>query len=158
MSFRPPSKEEVWQAIGPLDGLPEDFRQAFLPNGDFEPIPVPGPNDWLAVHDEPGQTFLDFVKSRPNRPDARRNTIYLQPLDDFRKSNAPPIDKLVQFSEAFFAMNVEVLPLLVTSSQRITTRLKSLHSSRTAPYTGHSPPAIRELARERFLRCRDNHA
>jgi archaemetzincin len=139
MSFRPPSKEEVWHAIGPLDGLPEDLRQAFLPNGDFEPIPVPGPNDWLAVHDEPGQTFLDFVKSRPNRPDARRNTVYLQPLDDFRKSNAPPIDKLVQFSEAFFVMNVEVLPVLATSSQRITTRLN--------PYTHQEQLLTRDILR-----------
>src|SRR2546425_9144876 len=110
MSFRPPSKEEVWQAIGPLDGLPEDLRQAFLPNGDFEPIPPPGPNDWLAVHDEPGQTFLDFVRSRPNRPDALRNTIYLQALDYLHSSSAPPIDRLVHFMEAFFAMNANVLP------------------------------------------------
>lgn len=139
MSFRPPSKEEVWQAIGPLDGLPEDLRQAFLPNGDFEPISVPGPNDWLAVHDEPGQTFLDFVKSRPNRPDARRNTIHLQPLEDFQKSNAPPIDKLVQLTKAFFAMNVEVLPPLATSSRRITTRIN--------PYTHQEQLLTRDILR-----------
>ena len=123
MSPRPPSKEEVFQAIGSLDGLPEDLRRAFLPNGDFDPIPLPGSNDWLAVHDEPGQTFTDFVKSRPNKPDTVRNTIYLQPLEEFQKSNAPPIDKLVHFAEAFFAMNVEVLPSLATSSPRITTRI-----------------------------------
>ena len=139
MSFRPPSKEEAWQAIGPLDGLPEDLRRAFLPNGDFEPIPIPEPNDWLAVHDEPGQTFLDFVKSRPNRPDARRNTIYLQPLDDFQNSKAPPIDKLVQFTKAFFAMNGEVLPLLATSSRRITTRIN--------PYTRQEQLLTRDILR-----------
>ena len=94
-----------------------------LPNQDFEPIPVPGRNDWLAVHDEPGQTFLDFVKSRPNRPDARRNTIYLQPLEDFQNSNAPPIEKLVYFAHAFFAMNVEALSPLGAAPRQVTTRI-----------------------------------
>ena len=75
MTFRPASKEAARKAIGSLDGLPEDVRNAFLPRGDFEPIPFPGPNDWLAVHFEPGQTFADFVQSRPNTPDALRNTM-----------------------------------------------------------------------------------
>jgi archaemetzincin len=142
MTFRPPRQGEVLQAIGPLEGLPGDLRRAFLPNGDFEPIPDPGPNDWLAVHDEPGQTFLDFVKSRPNRPDAVRNTIYLQPLEDFQKSKAPPIDTLVQFAQAFFAMKVAALPPLAASSRRITTRIN--------PYTHReqllTPDILRLLA------------
>jgi archaemetzincin len=123
MRFDPPTKQEVLHALGPLEGLPEDLRRALLPNADFEPIPVPGPNDWLALHDEPGQTFPAFVKSRPNRPDTVRNTICLQPLNDFQKSNAPVINKLAQFAEAFFAMKVGVLPPLATSSRRITTRI-----------------------------------
>ena len=77
MKFRPPSEEEARKAIGSLDGLPEHVRKAFLPSGDFEPVPLPGPNDWLAVHPEPGQTFDDFVRSQPNRLDALRNTIYV---------------------------------------------------------------------------------
>jgi archaemetzincin len=139
MTFNPPSKEEVWHAVGPLEELPEDLRRALLPDGDFEPISVPRPDDWLAVHDEPGQTFLDFVKSQPNRPDAVRNTIYLQPLDDFQKSAAPPIEKLVQFAKAFFAMNVEVLPLLATSSRRITRRIN--------PYTHQEQLLTRDILR-----------
>jgi archaemetzincin len=139
MSFRPPNEEEVRQAIGPLDGLPEDLRRAFLPNEDFEPIPIPEPNDWLVVHDEPGQTFFDFVKSRPNRPDAHRNTIFLQPLDDFQNSEAPPINQLVQFTKAFFAMNVEVLALLTASSRRITTRIN--------PYTHQEQLLTRDILR-----------
>jgi archaemetzincin len=139
MSFRPPNEEEVRQAIGPLDGLPEDLRRVFLPNEDFEPIPIPEPNDWLAVHDEPGQTFFDFVKSGPNRPDAHWNTIFLQPLDDFQNSKAPPINQLVQFTKAFFAMNVEVLPPFAISSRRITTRLN--------PYTHQEQLLTRDILR-----------
>ena len=57
MKFRPPNEEEARQAIGSPDGLPKRFRKLFLPSGDFEPVPAPGPNDWLAVHPEPGQTL-----------------------------------------------------------------------------------------------------
>jgi len=139
MSFNPPSENDVWRAIGPLEGLPEDLRRAFLPDGDFEPIPPPGPTDWLAVHDEPGQTFLDFVRSRPNRPDALRNTIYLQPLEYLQSSSAPRLDRLVQFSEAFFAMSVKVLPELATSSRRITRRIN--------PYTHQGQFLTRDILR-----------
>ncbi len=43
----------------------------------------PKPGEWLDQHFEPGQTFNAYLTSRPNRPDARRTTIYLQPLGDF---------------------------------------------------------------------------
>ena len=122
MKFRPPSKEKAREAIGSLDGLPEHVRNAFLPRGDFEPIPLPGPNDWLAVHPEPGQTFADFVRSRPNRPDALRNTIYVQPLEDFETENAPPLQKLAQFAESFFSVPVQTLSPSGISRRKITTR------------------------------------
>jgi len=72
----------------------------------FEPLPPPGPNDWLANHHEPGQTFEQFVESRPNRPNARHNTIYFQPLGTFDML----LDTLQRFAEAFFQMRVVVLP------------------------------------------------
>jgi archaemetzincin len=122
MKFRPPSAEEARKAIGSLDGLPEHVRHVFLPRGDFEPVPLPGPDDWLAVHTEPGQTFADFVRSRPNRPDARRNTIYVQPLEDFETEKAPPLQKLVQFAEAFFSVPVQTLSPSGISRRTITTR------------------------------------
>src|SRR5437868_3600135 len=42
----------------------------------------PGPGDWLATHDEPGQTFDEYRASDPNRPTARRTTIDIQPLGE----------------------------------------------------------------------------
>jgi archaemetzincin len=122
MKFRPPSEEEARNAIGSLDGLPEHVRQAFLPLGDFEPIPLPGPNDWLAVHPEPGQTFANFVRSGPNRPDAFRNTIYIQPLEDFQTENAPSLQKLAQFAESFFSVPVQTLSSSGISRRKIATR------------------------------------
>ena len=88
----------------------------------FEPMPKPGPNDWLANHPEKGQTFDDFVRSRANKPDARHSTIYLQPLGTF------DLGPLKEFTEAFFMMPVVVQPPLDLRSARIT--------SRKNPYTG----------------------
>src|SRR5207245_7971479 len=88
----------------------------------FEPMLKPGPNDWLANHPEKGQTFDDFVRSRPNKPDARHSTIYLQPLGTF------DLGPLKEFTEAFFMMPVVVQPPLDLESAHMT--------SRTNPYSG----------------------
>ena len=39
----------------------------------------PEPHDWLAHHHEPGQTFQEYVKSKPVTPDEKHNTIFIQP-------------------------------------------------------------------------------
>jgi archaemetzincin len=139
MKFHPPNEEEARQAIGSLDGLPERFRKAFLPSRDFEPVPAPGPNDWLAVHPEPGQSFADFVRSRPNKPDAIRNTVYLQPLEDFETGKAPPLQTLAQFAQAFFRVPVQTLSPSTVSRRKITTR--------TNPYTGQPQLLTRDVLR-----------
>jgi archaemetzincin len=126
MKFSPPTIG-ARRAIGPLERLPGNVRNAFLPHRDFEPTPTPDPSDWLFVHAEHGQTFEDFVRSQPKKPSAVRNTIYLQPLEDFETEGAPAPHELVRFASAFFSMPVEALPPLGVSKQRITTR--------TNPYT-----------------------
>lgn len=47
--------------IGSLDGLSEDLKRAFDPAGHFQPVPKPGRGDWLAQHDEPGQSYHRYV-------------------------------------------------------------------------------------------------
>ena len=43
----------------------------------------PGPNDWLATHPEPGQTFDQYRRSHPSVPTKQRTTLYVQPLGEF---------------------------------------------------------------------------
>src|SRR5438094_4193583 len=105
MIFTPPSPPERLRAIGNTSDLPRALQRALDPAA-FAPIPAPGPNDWLANHDEAGQTFDEFVRSHANRPDAARHTIYLQPLGDFAQST----DSLRDFAAAFFMMPVQALP------------------------------------------------
>jgi len=130
MAFTPPDEKTTRDAIGDTSGLPVVLRRAFTPDrGAFDPIPKPGPNDWLAVHEEPGQTFDEFKASQPNRPTQARRVIYLQPLGDFGPERSPSIDKLRKFAAAFFAMEVKKLPLIKIDNSKFSTRRN--------PYTGN---------------------
>ena len=104
MGFEPPGPQKRLEAIGATNGLPAALQRAITPDDDFQPVPVPGPQDWLAVHREPGQTFDDFRRSQPNRPDTRRRIIYLQPLGDFRAQQSPSLEMLRQYAADFFQM------------------------------------------------------
>lgn len=131
MDFKPPTASERLRAIGSTKELPENLRKALEPGGDFEPIPIPKPGDWLAVHRETGQTFDEFVKSKSNRPDKRRSKIYLQPLGEFGfpqsggplKGQIPLAERLREYAAAYFAMQVEILPCLTLSGDTITSRI-----------------------------------
>jgi archaemetzincin len=90
--------------------MPADVRRLLDPAG-FEPIHAPGPLDWLAVHPEPGQTFRQFLHSHPNFPEAGQRTLYLQPLEAF-STEGPALPKLKEFTEDFFALPVQVLPIM----------------------------------------------
>ena len=109
MGFEPPGPQQRLQAIGPTNGLPEVLQLAFTPDDDFTPVPAPGPDDWLTAHGESGQTFEQFRNSRPNRPDAQRRVLYLQPLGAFPEGQSPPIEKLRDYTAAIFQMEVKLL-------------------------------------------------
>src|SRR6266478_1442 len=123
MAFTPPSERTIRDAIGDVSGLPPVLQRAFAPDrAAFDPILKPGPIDWLAVHDEPGQTFDLFKASQPNRPTQTRHVIYLQPLGDFAPERSPSIDKLQKFAAAFFAMEVKALPPIKIDNSQFATR------------------------------------
>ena len=42
-----------------------ELEQKLRPLAD--PLPPPRPGDWLAEHDEPGQTFAEYLDARPVR-------------------------------------------------------------------------------------------
>ena len=130
MGFKPPELAERLRAIGSTEGLPRVLRLALDPGDDFEPIPVPKPGDWLAVHPEPGQTFVDFVKGSPNKPDAIRNKIYLQPLGDFPQNRSPSLKTMREYTATYFMMDVEVLAPLAIDGAIFTTRINPFTRNR----------------------------
>ena len=123
MAFKPPGEAERLQAIGDIDGLPEILRQAFVPGSDFEPIPIPKPVDWLDEHFEAGQTLNDFKNLSWNKPDEIRSRIYLQPLGEFPEAQSPSLELLKEYAEAYFTMEIEVLPSFSLKKQTFTTRI-----------------------------------
>ena len=128
MAFEPPSAEVRRAAVGNLEVAPRAQKRAFAPDSaSFEPISPPGPSDWLTAHEEPGQTFMQFAASNPNRPTRDRHTIYLLPLGEFSAEHRPLIAPLRDFAAAFFAMDVKVLPPLPISAQLTTRRNPHTH-------------------------------
>lgn len=135
MQFEPPTESERLAAIGPTAGLPPALQRALAPGADFVPLPAPGPHDWLANHPEPGQTFAEFVRSRPLRPDQARHKLCLQPLGEFdpqaaalfgpdptAKGEQQPLETLRRFAATFFMLDVEVLPPLPLDQAHVRAR------------------------------------
>lgn len=126
LGFVPPGPQQRLRAIGDLKGLPEGLRRAFDPGSDFQPIPRPGPGDWLAVHPERGQTYEAYMRSRPFRPAGRRKKLYFQPLGDFPEGKSPSMSLLQQFASAFFlGLEVKLLGPLPVEKLGITTRVNT---------------------------------
>jgi len=74
----------------------------------------PKPGDWLDRHDEPGQTFRQYVACDPVRPTVARRTIYVQPLGDFSKTQRRIVTLTAEFMGLYFHLPVKVkedLPL-----------------------------------------------
>ena len=97
----------------------------FDPADHFDPIPTPGPSDWLANHREPGQTFAQYRQEGVNRPDKIRRKLYLQPLGEFPGDTSPSREQLTQFAEAFFTLPVELRPAADLAGLPITSRMRS---------------------------------
>ena len=111
--FTVPDKVDRLRAVGSLAGLEAEMRRTYSNDGEFAPIPKPGPGDWLDSHKEGGQTYAQFVRSRPNLPRGVRRKLYIQPLGDFDKDKAPGIQLLREYTEAYYyPMQVIVLPAI----------------------------------------------
>lgn len=104
--FVPPDALVRARAIGTTMNL-EPGLEAALDPAAFAPITAPLEDDWLAQHSERGQTFDQYVRGRPNRPNGARRTIYLEPIG---AAGGPPIDELAEFTRAHFQLPVKILP------------------------------------------------
>jgi archaemetzincin len=107
--FSPPTPEERLQAIGDLSTLDSALWPAFLALEDFDPIPTPGENDWLAIHSEPGQSFQDFLADDMPRPDADQRVLYLQPIGRMDRTHID-VTQLADYCHLFFNTKVQLLP------------------------------------------------
>jgi len=99
-------------AVEPGDEmLPAKFKP-LLPL--HEKLGPPRPGEWLAEHPESGETFRQYVRSRPVAPDRKRRVIYVQPLGDSSDTQRKIVSLTAEFMQAYFGLPVmirEDLPL-----------------------------------------------
>jgi archaemetzincin len=89
---------------------------------DFKPLPTPAPGDWLDVHFEHGQSFEQYRRAAPNRPDEVRSVLVLQPIGRFDHPSAPSPEILRRFTETYFGMTAQVMPAINLEHVDITSR------------------------------------
>ena len=94
VDLRPPQLIAAMEAVRPF----------------FSPLPKPGPSDWLASFNEPGQTFAEYLSSDPTVPTAQRNTIYVLPLGTFSEKQKTVIAITSSYLQAFYGLIVKSLP------------------------------------------------
>jgi archaemetzincin len=68
----------------------------------------PRPGDWLEEHDEPGQSFREYLASDPILPRDRRRVIYIQPLGEFTETQRKIVTLTAEFTERYFNLPVKV--------------------------------------------------
>lgn len=65
--------------------------------------------DWLASHEEPGQSVAQYLEQLPiSKPKAHQRILCLLPLGEF-STGAPPLVTLKEYCEVFFGMTTQVL-------------------------------------------------
>ncbi|MBW2340858.1 MAG: hypothetical protein JRF50_11035 [Deltaproteobacteria bacterium] len=130
MAFRPPNPEESLRAIGKPQGLPIILQRALDPGTGFSPMPAPKPGDWFSEHPESGQTFDDFVRVIPTKPDTLQDKIFLQPLGQFSEGRSVSLETLKVYGSTFFAMDVDILSPVAISGSQLRTRINPYSRNR----------------------------
>jgi archaemetzincin len=77
---------------------------------DWPKLGEPAPGDWLALFDEPGQTYAEYVRTARNLKSDRRHTIYMLPLGPMDEATTAVVKQMAEFAAAFFATPVKLLP------------------------------------------------
>ena len=68
-----------------------------------------GPDDWLAHHKEPGQTFDQYLKSKPVVLDKQRKILYIQLVGDFTESQQKIVKLTAEYMQIYFNAQVKTI-------------------------------------------------
>jgi len=74
-----------------------------------ETLDEPKEGEWLHSHEEKGQTYTQYVRSRPNVLTRRRNTLYVQPIGDFSETQQKLVATSAEFLGIYFNCTVKIL-------------------------------------------------
>ena len=76
----------------------------------FQPMGKPEAYDWLGSHNEPGQTFDEYLDSDPTKPTKERQKIYVLPLGKFTPQQKKVVEIAAGYLEVFYDLPVVQLP------------------------------------------------
>ncbi|MEJ7624193.1 MAG: archaemetzincin [Pyrinomonadaceae bacterium] len=82
----------------------------------FQPMGTPAGYDWLASHNEAGQTFEEYLDAEPVKPTAERKKIYVLPLGKFAANQLSLIEVTAAYLEVFYDLPVERMPAIEMKS------------------------------------------
>lgn len=117
-----PTELEYHVGLGDPEEIDEEVRPLFASTSHFQEMEEPEPGDWLAEHEEPGQSFMQFRRELPFRPRGDRDTIYVQPIGSFAGKESPALDKLERFTEAYFQTPTKILEPVDVGEIDVTSR------------------------------------
>lgn len=145
-AFTVPDKPSREAAVGPLSGFNPQMRRVFTNGGEFEAKTEPAAFDWLAQHEEKGQTFQQYLSSRPNIPNSGRAKLYILPIGTFEKDLAPDLESLREYTAAYFhPLQVTLLPSVpdadVPAESRMNMKKKQWKSTDILAWMGKQLPA-----------------
>ncbi|MFM9904158.1 MAG: archaemetzincin [Pyrinomonadaceae bacterium] len=83
----------------------------------FRVMGKPGNSDWLASHNEPGQTFEEYLDAEPTKPTKERQKIYVLPLGTFNAKQQKMIEITAGYLEIFYDLPVvKMAPKILTAT------------------------------------------
>jgi archaemetzincin len=92
------------------DQKPMDVMSALKTN--VVALKAPQSGDWLAEHQEEGQTVAQYKRCSPTRPSELVNVIYLQPIGVFDSVKMELINYTAEYLEICFGLKIKVLACL----------------------------------------------
>ncbi|SHL46233.1 hypothetical protein SAMN05444267_101849 [Chryseobacterium polytrichastri] len=75
-------------------------------------LSTPKPGEWRYNRDEKFQTFEDFQKMEKIKPEAGKNSIYLQPIGTFGDLQKKEIQLTQEYLKIYFQLETKILPAL----------------------------------------------
>lgn len=129
--FSVPDKQSREAAVGTISGFNPQMRRVFTNGGEFQAKKEPGGLDWLAQHEEKGQTFPQYLASRPNLPGNPRRKLYILPIGTFEKGLAPDLELLRGYTAAYYhPLEVVLMPAVPDKKVPAGERINSMSAKK----------------------------
>jgi archaemetzincin len=109
-------------AIGDVSIRTPAVQRALDWHHDFEPMGKPAPDEWMAAHPEPAQTFDAYTNAVAHVPSEPRKVIYLLPLGAF-PADAVAMETMATVVRAYFTLEVRVLPAVPIQQVAVRSRI-----------------------------------